>query len=552
MLAEEIRQLLETALAAAQEKGLLPPISIDDFGIERPQDTRRGDYATGLPLKMARAARMNPLEIAKLLVQFVPPRDEIATVEAAPPGFINFSFSHSWLRSQVNSILDDGTSYGNLTFGNRERLQVEYVSVNPTGPVHVGHGRVAVIGSALANTLEAAGYDVQREYYVNDGGNQMDAFNKSVWARYLQVLGRPAEMPENGYVGEYVTDIARTILEAEGERFTAMPDSEATSAIGRLGMDIAIAAIRRDLDRLNVTFDNWFSEISLYADNTYETAMKILRDGNHVAEKEGALWFNSSALGDERDNVLVRGSGVPTYFAADIAYHHNKFGIRKFDRVIDVWGADHQGHVPRMKAMMQALGYDPDQLQIITVQLVTLKRNEEMLRLSKRRGEIITLAELIDDVGSDACRYFFLTRSPNAQMEFDLDLAKREAPDNPVFYIQYAHARISSIERTAKEQGLSADNADLGLLTMPVELDLIRKMLQLPEVIEVVARTLSPHPLPHYAQEMATLFHDFYTQCRVITDDPALSAARLRLVEAARLVLAKTLTLMGMSVPERM
>jgi len=552
MLAEDIRILVQNALLESQKAGKLPTVTIDDYGIERPQDPQHGDYATGLPMKMARTARMNPMEIAKILVGFIPDQDEISNVNVAPPGFINFTLSAEWLRDQIQNILVQGMNFGNSTIGQGQKVQIEYVSVNPTGPIHVGHGRVAVIGSALAMALDAAGFNVQREYYVNDGGNQMELFNSSLWARYQQELDVPAEMPENGYVGEYVSELARDLIEAHGQKFLDLPGDQASKELGKIGMEKALDQIKRDLERLNVTFDEWFSELSLFSDNTYDTSMNTLREQGYVMEKEGALWFESTALGDDRDNVLVRSSGVPTYFAADMAYHYNKFGIRKFDRVIDVWGADHQGHVPRMKAAVEALGYDPEKLDVITVQLVTLKRSEELLRLSKRRGEIITLSELLDDVGPDACRYFFLIRSANTQMEFDLDLAKKEAPDNPVFYIQYAHARIASIQRTAEEGNLSSEGAKLSLLVEPIELSLIRKMLQLPEVINTVAVTLSPHSLAHYAQELATLFHDFYTQCRVITDDSELTASRLLLVEATRLVLAKTLSLMGMTIPDRM
>ncbi|MQG21385.1 MAG: arginine--tRNA ligase [SAR202 cluster bacterium] len=552
MLAEDIRILVQNALLESQKAGKLPTVTIDDYGIERPQDPQHGDYATGLPMKMARTARMNPMEIAKILVGFIPDQDEISNVNVAPPGFINFTLSAEWLRDQIQNILVQGMDFGNSTIGQGQKVQIEYVSVNPTGPIHVGHGRVAVIGSALAMALDAAGFNVQREYYVNDGGNQMELFNSSLWARYQQELDVPAEMPENGYIGEYVSELARDLIEAHGQKFLDLPGDQASKELGKIGMDKALDQIKRDLERLNVTFDEWFSELSLFSDNTYDTSMNTLREQGYVMEKEGALWFESTALGDDRDNVLVRSSGVPTYFAADMAYHYNKFGIRKFDRVIDVWGADHQGHVPRMKAAVEALGYDPEKLDVITVQLVTLKRSEELLRLSKRRGEIITLSELLDDVGPDACRYFFLIRSANTQMEFDLDLAKKEAPDNPVFYIQYAHARIASIQRTADEGNLSSEGAKLSLLVEPIELSLIRKMLQLPEVINTVAVTLSPHSLAHYAQELATLFHDFYTQCRVITDDRELTASRLLLVEATRLVLAKTLSLMGMTIPDRM
>ena len=552
MISESIHKLLQNALAEAQRREELPAVTIEDFGIDRPQDRRFGDYASGMALKMARAARKSPLDIAKLLVTYIPPCEEFSKVEVAPPGFINFTVDPSWLQKQVDVVLGQGTMFGNVDVGRRLRVQLEYASVNPTGPVHVGHGRAATLGSALANVLEAAGYDVTREYYVNDGGNQLELFAASIYARYLQALGREATMPENGYQGEYVTDFAREIIAEHGDRFATVPADQGAKAVGKLGMEKALSVIRADLEKMNIRFDVWFSELSLYADGTYEKTMDLLRSQGYIAEKEGAQWFASTALGEEKDNVLVRSNGIPTYFAADIAYHYNKFIVRKFQRVIDIWGADHQGHVPRMKAAARAMGVDPDDLEIITVQLVSLKKGDAALRFSKRKGNVIALADLVEEVGADAVRYFFLTRSADTQMEFDLELATKEAPDNPVYYIQYAHARIASIQRTAREQGIHADGADLSLLTHEAELDLIRAMLQLPEVVERCATQLSPHHLTHYALDLAGLFHDFYTQCRVITEDRALTAARLRLVEAARVALARTLTLLGMSVPERM
>ena len=446
-----------------------------------------------------------------------------------------------------------GDSYGNIDIGQGSRVQVEFVSINPTGPLHVGHGRGAILGSTLANVLAAAGYNVGKEYYFNDAGSQIDAFNRSLYVRYLQCLGTEAEMPPDGYQGNYMIDMAKEVITEEGDRFVTLPETEAVSKIGKLGLDRLMAQIKEELLLLGVTFDTWFTEQSLYDNGQYDMVMSLLRKGGYIAEKEGATWFVSTALGEDKDNVVVRSDGSPTYFATDIAYHYNKFLERKFDRVINIWGADHQGHVPRLKAAVGALGINPEQLMVIVHQMVTLRRGGDLVRVSKRSGDIITLREVVDEVGNDACRFFFLSHSANSQMDFDLELAKKESADNPVYYVQYAHARIASILRLAKERGIDDySDGDVSLLTTEPELTLIRKLLLLPELVETVARTLEPHHLPYYAQDLATVFHSFYKQCRVVSEDAARTRARLKLVEAAKIVLAKTLHLMGMTAPERM
>jgi arginyl-tRNA synthetase len=393
---------------------------------------------------------------------------------------------------------------------------------------------------------------VKKEYYINDAGGQMTAFYRSLYARYRETFGLPAEIPTDGYHGSYVIEIAKEVIAEKGDTIIKLPEEKAIAEIGEMGLKRVMASIKADLGMLGVEFDVWFSEKSLYEGGQYQRAMSLLRERGYVVEKEGAVWFASSELGDDKDNVLVRTSGVPTYFASDIAYHYNKFVERKFDRVINIWGADHQGHVPRMKAVLSALGIDPSRLQIIITQMVTLRRGDTEVRISKRSGDMVTLKELVDEVGADACRFFFLARSADSQMDFDLDLAKRQSAENPVYYVQYAHARIASIVRLAQERGIDFSQGDVALLVTKPELDLIRKMLQLPEVVEIVASNLEPHHLPYYAQELATAFHSFYKQCRVVSDDAALTSARLKLVEAARIALARTLSLMGMSVPERM
>ncbi len=552
MLKQRLIELLTQAANEAQQLGKLPSVTLPDITVERPQNPEHGDYASSLPLKLARTIELSPLAIANEIVGIIIPSPEIERITVASPGFINFSLKSDWLARQVDSILVAADLYGNIDLGHGSRVQLEFVSVNPTGPLHVGHGRGAVLGSTLATVLAAAGYSVEKEYYINDAGSQVGAFYRSLYARYQQCLNRDAEMPTDGYLGSYMIDLAKEIIAEEGDRFSTLPESEAVLQLGKLGLKKMITQIKSDLELLRVSFDNWFSEQSLFDNGQYETVMSLLHQEGYIAEKEGATWFTSTALGDDKDNVVVRGNGSPTYFASDIAYHYNKFLERKFDRVINIWGADHQGHISRMKAVVSALHINPERLQVIISQMVTLRRGEELVRISKRSGDIISLREVIDEVGTDACRFFFLSRSADSQMDFDLELAKKESSDNPVYYVQYAHARIASILRLAQQRQIDYHDGDVSLLVTEPELTLIRKMLLLPEIVEIVARTLEPHHLTYYAQDLATVFHSFYKQCRVVSDKETLTKARLKLVNAAKIVLARTLHLMGMTVPDRM
>ncbi|MFH1662619.1 MAG: arginine--tRNA ligase [Chloroflexota bacterium] len=549
---QKIIDSLKQAAVQAQTSGKLPHVPLPDISVERPQKPEHGDYATSFPLKLARAAGPEPLAIANIITSFITRSPEIADIAVAPPGFINFTFSNNWLTRQVSNILSAGDAYGSIELGEGKRVQIEFVSVNPTGPLHVGHGRGAILGSALANILNIAGFAVEKEYYINDTGNQINAFNRSLFARYQQSLGIDAEMPAEGYFGNYMIELAKEIKDEKGDSFLNLPQAEAESQMGNIGLAKMISRIKQDLELLRVNFDVWFSEKSLYDNGQYGKVMSILKQDGHLADKESATWFVSTALGEDKDNVVVRSDGSATYFAIDIAYHYNKFVERQFDRVIDIWGADHQGHVSRMKAVVSALGIDPERLEVIISQMVTLKRGDELVRISKRSGDIITLHEVIEEVGTDACRFFFLARSADSQMDFDMELAKKESQDNPVYYIQYAHARIASILRLAKEREISFGDGDTSLLTTEPEFSLIRKMLMLPELVELVANTLEPHHLTYYAQDLATSFHSFYKQCRVVSDDEPLCKARLKLVAAAKLVLAKTLHLMGMTAPDTM
>ncbi len=555
MIPLELKESLTRAIKRAQRHGDLPAFEMpEDIPVERPKQEDMGEYATPVCMQLARLARMAPIQIAEILVRRLDPPTFIGTVETAHPGFINFRLADDWLTAQIAPIQAAGESYGQLDLGAGQRVQVEFVSANPTGPLHMGSARNAVLGDSIAATLEAAGYEVQREYYVNNAGSRMRLFYETAYARYAQALGRTEEMvPIDGYQGPYMIEMGEQIAEERGDEFLCLPREEALQELGKLALDRVVAGARKDLALMGIEYDCWFSEQTLYTNGQFDTIMSLLRQGDYLDVHDGAVWFMATRLGGAKDEVVVRSDGTPGYFASDIAYHYNKFVERDFDRVIDVWGADHQGHVPRMHHMMQALGLDPSRLTLILYQLVTLKRGDEVVRLSKRTGDIITLREVIEEVGSDAMRYFLLSRSPDSQMEFDLDLAKQQSDENPVYYIQYAHARISSILRHAG--AVDYGPADVSLLQHPSELKLLRRMARLPEVIHLAASQLAPHHLTYYAYELASDLHGFYRDCRVVSseaEDSALTAARLDLVRACQVVLKRVLGLMGMNAPDVM
>ena len=546
---------LNAAISKAISQSLIPLKTIPEITIERPTRIEHGDFATNLPLRLSKSTRMPSMEIANLLVKLISKREELESITVAKPGFINFTLSQKWIQKQVHSILADGSSFGNIQPQISRKILVEFVSVNPTGPVHVGHARGAVLGSALSTILEAAGHSVTREYYVNDSGTQMTLFYQSVLARYLQALGTQEEMPTGGYSGSYISELADEIMRQEGERFVHISKPEAIKEVGAIARRLMLNNIKEALKRLRVEFDSWFTEQSLFESKEYDETMNLLSNKGYIILRDGALWFTSSNLGDDKDNVVVRSSGLPTYFASDIAYHHNKLIKRGFDQAINIWGADHQGHVDRIKAALTALEIDPGKLDILISQMVTLKRGEALVKISKRAGEFVTLSELVDEVGPDACRFFFLSRAPSTQMDFDLELATTESSENPVYYIQYGLARVNSILDKAIESNLDWTNGEISLLKDPTELSLIKQMLMLPELVEKVSSTLEPHHIAHYSVELATAFHWFYENCRVLSNIPSdisITLARLKLVEATRIVLTKTLKLMGMSTPNRM
>ena len=565
-LRDRVGALVTEAAQAAIEAGSLPDIALPDEVIERPRDPANGDYASSLPLRLARSAMMPPLAIAEAIAAHLPVGEGIYAPRIAPPGFINLSLAEHFVQGEVDRIIEQGAAFADSSLGAGKRAQVEFVSANPTGPLHVGNGRGAAIGDTLASALAAAGFEVEREYYVNDAGTQTDVFTETLYARYQQQFGRDVSIPEGGYPGEYMVDLAATLQEREGDRFLTAPGEPPAAGLRELGIELMVEQIRRTLTAFGTNYDRWFSERTLYeasadgAGSAYDTAIASLRENGHLAQREGALWLTSSELGEDKDNVVVRSDGRPTYFASDIAYHYDKFLGRGFDLVIDVWGADHHGHVSRVLVGTETVVGRADALHVLLYQLVTLKRGDEIVRLSKRGGEIITLDELVEEVGPDAARFFFLLRAPSSQMEFDLDLAVKQSNENPVFYIQYAHARLASILDRASTEGHTPEGGDVGLLTEPHELALVREMLRLSEVIEMVATTYEPQHLAHYGTELATSFHAFNDAFRqqgdpglkVITDDPALTAARLRLVQAAKIALGRVLDLMGMTAPERM
>jgi arginyl-tRNA synthetase len=483
------------------------------------------------------------------------PPNYLAAVEPAAPGFLNFTLADDWLRSQVDAILREGPDYGALPADGLGRVQVEFVSANPTGPVHVGTARNAALGDSIARVLAKAGWQVQREYYYNDAGAQMEHLARSVWKRYQQLLGREAELGDDDYHGEYVIDLAQEIRASHGDAFADVPLDRAEE-IGALAARRIMEWIETDLDRARVHFDTWFSEARVIREGDFQRVLDLLRERGLIYEREGAEWLRSQDLGDERDRVLIRSDGRPTYTATDIAYHYDKFLVRKFDRVVDVWGADHQGQVPSMKAIVRNLGVEPERFDIVIYQMVNVLEHGELVRMGKRTGNIITLAEVVDRVGVDATRWFLVSRSSDSAMDFDLDLASKQSSENPVYYVQYAHARLA---RVLEDAGVDwAATGDVQVLTQPAELALIRRMLQWPEVVDLAARNLAPHHVPYYVYELARATQAWYDAgnddraLRILSEDAALQSARLKLAAAARQVLANALDSIGVVAPDAM
>lgn len=550
---ETVIQGIKAALAAAVSAGDLPDGEYPDVLLEVPPQKEFGDFATNIAMQSARIAHKSPRMIADILLKHLD-APWLEKAEVAGAGFINFFLKHDIIYDTLCHILEQGKQYGQAPLRAEDTVQVEYVSANPTGPLHVGHGRGAAYGSALVNLLRAAGYNVQSEYYINDAGNQMNNLAASVNARYLELLGKKAEIPENGYHGADIIDTARAIIEQDGDKYLQMDEKDRLEIFKNRAYEEKLKALKRDLESFNVTYDKWFSERTLHPE-AIKKACETLKGNGNMYEKDGALWLKSTAYGDDKDRVVIRDNGVPTYLAADIAYHKNKYE-RQFKKLINIWGADHHGYVARVKAAMAALGLDPNQLEILLLQMVNLFRNGELVKMSKRTGQAITLNELIEEVGTDAARYFFIMRSLDTQLDFDLDLAKSHSNENPVYYIQYANARIFSIYKQIAENGdvfdMTWKNTKWDKLKEERELALIKKMAAYPEEIRKAAADRAPHRIAHFVYEMAGLFHAFYNNCHIIQSDKELEEARLALVTAVQITIANCLAVLGISAPETM
>ena len=553
----DIKQILAAAIKAAAQKaideGTVKSGDLPEVLLEVPPQKEFGDFATNFAMQSARALKCNPRMIAQAVVNNL----DCAYVEKmdiAGPGFINFYLKQDWMYDMLAGIIAEGENYGNLVSDCKEKIQVEYVSANPTGPLHVGHGRGAAVGSALANLMKAAGMNVSREYYINDAGNQINNLAASVNARYLEQLGQTVEFPENGYHGHDIIETAERIVRIYGDRFLNMSEEERLKEFRTIALKEKLAALKEDLEAFNVTYDEWFSEQTLHDANAIKNACDLLTERGYLYEEGGALWMKATEYGDDKDRVVIRDNGIPTYFAADIAYHQDKYA-RGFDRVINLWGADHHGYIARMKAAVGALGYHPDQLEVLILQMVSLYRNGELVKMSKRTGQSVTLNELIEEVGTDAARFFFVMRSIDSQLDFDLTLATEKSNENPVYYIQYAHARICSIMRQLDEAGIvvmPATEAKLNTLTEASELELIKKLGEYPEMLAGAAKERAVHRVAHYVHDLAGLFHSFYNQCRILGVDSDLQQARIALVKTVGHVIRHALGILGVSAPERM
>ncbi|HBQ26448.1 MAG TPA: arginine--tRNA ligase [Syntrophomonas sp.] len=556
---QELHNLLEEliieAIEACREEGQLDYQQLPDFVIEVPREKGHGDFACNIAMLLAREARMVPRKIAETIVTMINSKShlQIEKIEVAGPGFINIFLNNSWLYDIPVLVTELEGRYG---YNPRldQRVQVEFVSANPTGNLHMGNARGGAIGDTLANILDRAGYDVQREFYINDAGNQIEIFTDSLETRYLQLNGYDLPFPEDGYAGQDVVETVKRIISHYGKQLLDMSSDERRKILLDYALEEKVKYIRKTLENFGVNYDVWFSEKTLHKTGKIDEVVNYLQEKGYVYEGEDALWFKSTLFGDEKDEVIMRANGIPTYFAADIAYHKDKFE-RGFDWVINVWGADHHGHVARMKGAMEALGYDPDKLDILLMQLVRLYRGGNIVRMSKRTGTTVSLDELIEEVGRDAARYFFVMRSPDSHLDFDLELAKQQNQENPVYYVQYAHARICSIFRQAEAAGVRMSGIaeiDPSLLQEKEELALLRKIADFPEEICVAARAMAPQRIARYVLELAGLFHSFYNHHRVLHQDQALQNARLLLMYITRITIKNSLDILGVNSPERM
>ncbi|MCP8617399.1 arginine--tRNA ligase [Salirhabdus salicampi] len=546
-LKEEIVQSVIKAQLATEEQ--IPTVIL-----ETPKEKAHGDYATNMAMQLARVARKAPRQIAEEIVKhFDQTKASIESIDIAGPGFINFHLDNSFLTDLVTTVLDQGDNYGKTNVGNGEKVQIEFVSANPTGTLHLGHARGAAFGDALANIMDTAGYHVEREYYINDAGNQMNNLAKSVEARYMQALEKDWDMPEDGYFGQDIVQLGKKLAEEEGEKWVDTTEEERLAYCKQYGLSFLLNRIKEDLESYRVTFDNWFSETSLYEDGKVEESLNMLQEKGYLYEAEGALWFRSTDFGDDKDRVLVKKDGSYTYLTPDISYHNDKFR-RGFKTLINVWGADHHGYIPRMKAAITALGYNPEDLEVPIIQMVNLIQDGEIVKMSKRTGKAVTMLELIEEVGLDAVRYFFVMRSNDSHLDFDMDLATSQSNENPVYYVQYAHARICSVLRQAEEKGFKVEqNFDKTLLSSEKEVDVLKRIGEFPQVVGDAAEKRAPHRITQYVFDLAADFHSFYNAEKVVDIEHAeRTKARLALIEAVRITIANSLQLIGVQAPERM
>ncbi len=547
-------KLKEEIGRAVVEAGLAAPEEVPAVVLEQPKDKNHGDYATNIAMQLARIAKMAPRQIAeKIIDQFDHTKASIKQMEIAGPGFINFFMDNQYLTELVPSILDAGEGYGNSKIGAGQKIQIEFVSANPTGDLHLGHARGAAVGDSLANLLEKAGYEVEREYYINDAGNQINNLAISVEARYMQALGKQWDMPEDGYHGKDIIELGRQLAEDYGDKWSDAPAEERLQFFREYGLKYELQKLEGDLSQFRVPFDNWFSETSLYQDGQIDHALNALNDKGHTYEQDGATWFRTTDFGDDKDRVLIKQDGSYTYLTPDIAYHKNKLD-RGFDTLINIWGADHHGYIPRMKAAIQALGYEKGKLEVEIIQMVNLFQNGERVKMSKRTGKAVTLRELMEEVGIDAMRYFFVMRSSDSHLDFDMDLARSESNENPVFYVQYAHARICTMLKQAEEKGFTVSkDIDASLLASEKEEELLKRLGEFTSAIEEAAVKRTPHRVTQYIFDLASTLHSFYNAEKVLdTENPERTKARLALMEAVRITIANGLALIGVTAPERM
>ncbi|NME07466.1 arginine--tRNA ligase [Psychrobacillus sp. BL-248-WT-3] len=551
---EKVQQSIKEALQQAILKAeLVTEEQLPSVHLETPKDKANGDYATNIAMQLTKIAKKNPRQIAEAIIENLNMDGTMMEkVDIAGPGFMNITVRKDYLQDVVKAVLSEKENYGRTTSGGNEKIQVEFVSANPTGDLHLGHARGASVGDSLCNVLDFAGYDVSREYYINDAGNQINNLAVSIEVRYFEALGMEKDMPEDGYRGQDIIDIAADIAKEHGDKFVHMSDEERFQAFRTHGLKVELAKLQKDLADFRVNFDNWFSETSLYEGGKIDIALNKLRENGHIFEEEGATWLRSTTFGDDKDRVLIKSDGSFTYLLPDIAYHENKLA-RGFDQLINIWGADHHGYIPRMKAAFEALGYNREKLEVSVIQMVQLYKDGEKMKMSKRTGKAVTMRELVEEVGLDAVRYFFGMRSGDSHMDFDLDLAVSQSNENPVYYAQYAHARICSILRSAETQGMKATTDSLDLLQSEKELDLLKKIGDFPQVVADAAKLRAPHRVATYIQELAATFHSFYNADKVLNaDNMPLSEARLALVTSARQTIANALKLIGVSAPEKM